>query len=71
MSPARGHETKSNGQPAPREFSTGDAHRHAPLNGSWWANVPASQFGAVARQQQARMTHSSTSYSQQVQTEAE
>jgi hypothetical protein len=62
MSPARGQETKSNGQPAPREFSTGDAHRRpdAPTT-SWWL-VPPEQFRTMAKQQQPRMSHTVTNY---------
>ncbi len=71
MSPAKGMQTRSNGQPAPREFGIGPGKPPAvPHPGSWWL-VPPQEFSAAWKAQQDRLTKSSTSYSQQAQTEPE
>ncbi len=60
--PPKGSETRSNGQPAPREFSASAAHRRPePPKDSWWI-VPPDQFSEAWRKEQDRFTHTSTNY---------
>lgn len=59
--PPKGSETRSNGQPAPREFGYGLVSHPQEVNGSWWCCDPK-DFALTAAREQARMNQTSTNY---------